>query len=294
VSAWLETYRGVVYRWEVDHNDHLTVAYYFARLGHATLSLLDACGLAADENGRAWLTADCHVRYVRELRVGDIMHVSSAPLAVEDDGFVAGHKLIDTGTGALASTFQQRLRLVRDDGTPAALPAAARERLTARRAAWDGPAHEPRQRPGRLDGLRGSACETIEAWESGGSGPSALAAYVHRFSAANSHILAAFGMTPAYMRQTHRGFSTFEFQFSATRALRPGAAVVVRSGLLHVGTSSLRLFHVMADARTGTEIAALHQAGVHFDQAQRRPAPLPPELAECARTLVMPTEGGAR
>jgi hypothetical protein len=50
----------------------------------------------------------------------------------------------------------------------------------------------------------------------------------------------------------------------------------------------------MADARTGTEIAALHQAGVHFDQALRRPAPLPPELAECARTLVMPTEGGAR
>jgi acyl-CoA thioesterase FadM len=93
------------------------------------------------------------------------------------------------------------------------------------------------------------------------------------------------------MRQSHRGFSTFEFQFSAVEVLRPGALVVVRSGVLHVGASSLRLFHVMVDARTGTEIAALHQAGVHFDQDARRPTPLPAELAERARALLVPVEG---
>lgn len=291
MSAWLETYRGVVYRWEVDHNDHLTVAYYFARLGHATLSLLDALGLTPDGDGRAWITAECHVRYMRELRAGEIMHLTSAPIVVERDGFVAGHKLIDTGTGEMTSTFEQRLRLIDHDGAPLALPAAERERLAARRVGWDGPAREQRRRPGTLECLRDSARDTIQAWEGGGSGPSALAAYVHRFSAANSHVLAAFGMTPSYMRQRHRGFSTFEFQFSAAGALRPGALVVVRSGVLHVGTSSLRLLHVMADARTGTEIAALHQAGVHFDQEMRRPAPLPPELADRARALVVPVEG---
>jgi len=26
VGDWLETYRGTVFRWEVDHNDHFTVA----------------------------------------------------------------------------------------------------------------------------------------------------------------------------------------------------------------------------------------------------------------------------
>src|SRR4029077_18686964 len=35
VADWLETYRGIVYRWEVDPNDHLTVAYYFARIADA-------------------------------------------------------------------------------------------------------------------------------------------------------------------------------------------------------------------------------------------------------------------
>ena len=64
---------------------------------------------------------------------------------------------------------------------------------------------------------------------------------------------------------------------------RPGAG----SGLLHVGTSSLRLFHVMSDARTGAEVATLHQAGVHFDHDARRPAPLPPDLADRARALLI-------
>jgi acyl-CoA thioester hydrolase len=293
VTGWLETYRGAVYRWEVDHNDHLTVAYYFARLGHATLALLDALGLAGDDHGGGWLTTDCHVRYARELRVGDIMHVSSAPIGVESDGFVTGHKLVDTGTGELTSTFSQRLTLVDADGAPLALPPDARERLAARRQDWDGPAREHRGRPARLDGLRPGARDTIEASVGDGSGPSALAAYVHRFSAANSHILAAFGMTPGYMRQHRRGFSTFEFQFGAAQRLRPGMPVVVCSGVLHVGSSSLRLFHLMTDARTGAEIATLHQAGVHFDQELRRPTPLPPELAERARALVVPTTADA-
>jgi acyl-CoA thioester hydrolase len=288
VSAWLETYRGVVYRWEVDHNDHLTVAYYFARLGDATLALLDALALAPEGNGRVWLTADCQVRYVRELRVGDIMHVTSAPIALERDGLVAGHQLVNTGSGEVVTTFAQRLRLIGPDGAPASLAAADRERLEAHRVAWDGPTHERRARPNDLDRLGESARDTIRPWEAGGSAPGALAAYVHRFTGANSHVLATFGLTPDYMRERQRGFSTFEFQFGATRPLSAGARVVVRSGLTHVGTSSLRLFHVMSDAATGAELATLHQSGVHFDQEARRPAPLPAELASRARALLVP------
>jgi acyl-CoA thioesterase FadM len=96
-------------------------------------------------------------------------------------------------------------------------------------------------------------------------------------------------MTPDYMRDQHRGFSTFGFQFGATSVLRPGTRVVVRSGLTHVGTSSLQLFHVMSDALTGAELATLHQGGVHFDQEARRPAPLPADMATRARALLVPT-----
>jgi acyl-CoA thioester hydrolase len=289
VGAWLETYRGVVYRWEVDHNDHLTVAFYFARLGDATLALLDALGLPTESDGLLWVTADCHVRYVRELRVGDIMHIVSAPIAIEGDGLVAGHKLVNTGTDEVVTTFEQRLRPVGPDGAPASLRTADRQRLEAARAAWDGPPNQRRARPKSLERLRESARDTIRPWEAGGSVPGALAAYIHRFSGANSHVLAAFGMTPDYMRDQHRGFSTFGFQFGATSVLRPGTRVVVRSGLTHVGTSSLQLFHVMSDALTGAELATLHQGGVHFDQEARRPAPLPADMATRARALLVPT-----
>ena len=44
MGDWLETYRGTVFRWEVDHNDHFTVAYYFARVADAGLGLLAALG----------------------------------------------------------------------------------------------------------------------------------------------------------------------------------------------------------------------------------------------------------
>ena len=48
MNGWLETYRGIVYRWQEDHNGHLTVAFYFAHLGDATLCALESLGLKAD------------------------------------------------------------------------------------------------------------------------------------------------------------------------------------------------------------------------------------------------------
>ena len=117
----------------------------------------------------------------------------------------------------------------------------------------------------------------------------ALSAAVHRFSASNAHLLAAFGLTPAYMREKRRGFSTFEFQLTMGGEVRAGDPLLVRSGLVHVGNSSMRLLHVMIDARTGVEVASLQQSGVHFDQERRRPTPLPDDLRARALAVLVPT-----
>ena len=109
MGDWLETYRGTVFRWEVDHNDHFTVAYYFARIADAGRGLLAALGLAPLDTR----TADSFVRYQRELRVGDIMHVESGVISVELGALVLGHKLFDSGAGALCTTVEQRVRLCR-------------------------------------------------------------------------------------------------------------------------------------------------------------------------------------
>ena len=284
MNGWLETYRGIVYRWEVDHNDHLTVAFYFARLGDATLTLLDSLGLGRDytrRRGNLCLTADCYVRYVRELRVGDIMHMESGVIGLTPDALVLGHKLFDSGAGALCTTVEQRVRLA------APLTAEIRRAAEARQVDWDGPARERRPRPAGLAGFRDSARDVVKAPEADVSGGAALSHYIHRFSAANGHAIAAFGMTPAYMRAEHRGFSTFEFQLELGGALRPGDPVRVRSALVHVGNSSMRLFHVMTNERTDERVATLEQLGVHLDMDARRPTPLPDAIRDRAKAILV-------
>jgi acyl-CoA thioester hydrolase len=277
VGGWLETYRGTVYRWEVDHNDHLTVAYYFARIADAGAALLSALGPSLTTAR----TVDCFVRYQRELRVGDILHATSGVIGLEPDALVLGHKLFDTGADVLCTTVEQRVRLA------APLDAGARRAAEARRVTWDGPARERRPGPTGLDGLRDSARDTVKPAEADVSGGVALPHYIHRFSAANGHVIAAFGMTPAYMRAERRGFSTFEFQLELREPLRPGDGVRVRSGIGHVGNSSLRLLHVMTREPAGDVVATLEQSGVHFDQEARRPSPLPEPLRERARALLV-------
>lgn len=264
-EPWLETYRGTVFRWEVDHNDHFTVAYYLARIADAGRAMLHALGSTPAP------TLDCFIGYRHELRTGDIMHVESGVLAADADGLLLGHKLFDSGSGELCTTVEQRVA--------AKLDASVRAAAEARRVAWDGPAREVRPRPRRLDRLGDAARDTVKAGEVDTTGQLALSAAVHRFSASNAHVLAAFGLTPAYMREHGRGFSTFEFQLAmAIRDVRPGDPLVVRAGLVYIGTSSMRILHVMTDARTGAEVASLQQSGVHFDQDRRRPTPLPEEL----------------
>lgn len=293
MSGWLETYRGVVYQWEVDHNDHFTVAYYFERFGDATLALLEAIGLgptAGERDLGGCLTGDCYVRYLSELRAGDVMHVSSGVIRVEPDGLVVGHKLFNSGTGAVCATVEQRLVSVAlDRRTSLPLTPAQQQAAAARRVEWDGPARERRPQPKDLEGFRETARDVVKPRELDATGGSGLAAYVHRFSAANGHAIAAFGMTPAYMRDERRGFSTFEFQCTFAGELQPGDAVAVKSALLHVGTSSVRVFHKMFDERTGAEVATLDQLGVHLDMDARRPTPLPDALRDTARALLAPT-----
>jgi acyl-CoA thioester hydrolase len=273
-DPWLETYRGTVYRWEVDANDHLTVAYYLARFGDAAAAVLHALGLGPAP------TTECFIHYRRELRVGDLMHVQSGVLAAEADGLVLGHRLVESTEAAVCTTVEHRLAL--------ALTAEQRRAAEARRVTWDGPPRERRPRPATLDGFRDSARDAVKPSEVDELGRLALAAAVHRYSAANGHVLAAFGFTPRYMREASRGFSTFEFQLGFEGGgVRVGDPLLVRSALTHVGNSSMRILHVMTDLRSGERVSTLEQAGVHLDLDARRPAPLPESLRTAALALLV-------
>jgi len=291
-AGWLETYRGTVYRWEVDQVDHFTVAFYFARFEDATDAILHVIGLdlqALEGVGQACVTTGGYVRYRRELRVADILHMRTAIAAVEDDGLRLVHEVLDSGDGALCTTFEQQVALV-DRASRARRPLTPKQREAALARRVDvAPADEGQTAPASPsgdDGFVDSSRDAIKPAEANVLGEAGMAAYIHRFSAANSQVLAAFGFTPAYSRGERRAYSTFEFRLSFPGALRVGDLAHVRTALLHVGNSSIRIYHRLVNARTGELVATLEQAGVHLDLDARRPAPLPPALRERALTLL--------
>jgi acyl-CoA thioester hydrolase len=275
--SWLQTVRSAVNRWEIDSTDHFTVAFYFARLGDATFAMLDTLGL----NPSAAHTSDMYVRFQRELRVADIFHIDTGVIDLGDDSLLLGHKIFDSGDGALTTTVEHRLR--------APVTPDVRKKADAHRVNWDGPKRETRPQPRGLDKFSDAIRDSVRPWEIDLTGGCALMHYIHRFAAANGHATGAFGLTPAFYREQHGGFSTFEFQLAVDGLLRAGDLIVVKSAPLHIGNSSMRIFHQMLDARTGTRVAALDQLGVLLDLDARRPTPLPDWMKERARALVAPT-----
>jgi acyl-CoA thioesterase FadM len=273
---WIETYRGTVFRWEVDANDHLTVAYYLSRFGDAAVKVLHDLGVPAAPTAP---TVECFIHYSRELRVNDLLHVESGVIGVEPEGIVLGHRLVETTEGALCTTVEHRLAVT--------LTAEQRRAAEARRVAWDGPPRERRPRPTTLEGFHDSARDAVAASEVEAGGRLGLSAAIHRFSAANGHVLAGFGLTPRYMREGNRGFSTFEFQLAFESGVRVGDPIVVRSALTHVGNSSIRILHVMTNEGTGERVATLEQSGVQLDLDARRPAPLTADLRARALTRLV-------
>jgi len=285
--SWLETYRGTVNRWEVDNVDHFTVAFYFARLEDAIQALLHDLRLEAAD-GRTWVTTNCDVRYQRELRVGDILHFRSGVVGADDEGLRLVHEVIDSDDGTVCTTIEQTLVLVdRASRKLHALDTGQRQAALARRVEPPAADKQPLPPPPTSDlGFIDSTRDAIKPAEADALGDAALAAYIHRFSAANAHVLAAFGMTPEYCRRENRGLSTFEFRLRFLGSLRVGDLLLVRSTLVHVGSSSMRIFHRLTNARTGALVATLEQSGVHLDLDARRPSPLPPPLRERALAMV--------
>jgi acyl-CoA thioester hydrolase len=290
-DPWIDSCRGGVSAWEVDHVGHFTVAYYHQRIEDAGFAVLETLGLGpacARSERRGCVTTACDVRYLHELRGGDIYHVRSGVLAIEEAALVFGHRLFESASGALCTTVEQRVvhvDLATDE--PIALAATQRRAAEAHRIDRQEPPPERRPRPRGDEGFVDGALDTVKPSEMNVLDRSALSHYIHRFSASGGHLMAAFGMTPAYMRAEQRGLSTFEFQLSVTAPLRSGDLVRVRSALVHVGSSSLRLFHRMTDARTGGEVATLEQSGVHLDREARRSVPLPDALRSKAVAMLI-------
>ena len=174
------------------------------------------------------------------------------------------------------------------DITVARLPPETRDAIGRRLLPWLGPAVERRPGPSTLEGFIPTARDRVKPMDLGPDGNFTLAAFVHRFTAASVQALAAIGATASYLESARKGYSTFELALQASGWPRLGSPVLVETGIVHLGNSSIRFMHRMSDPVDGRELARLSQFGVQLDLDTRRPAALPETLRAAAARLLIP------
>ena len=278
--AWVETCRSVVSPWECDVTEHFTIAYYFDRLADAAVTTVENLGLRdiADPALRRF-----DVRFVRELRAGASFHILSAPIALDETAVRFGHQVIDSADGEVTAWAEETL-----DHAAAPLPRDLREAIGGRLSVWPGPAVERRPEPATIEQFIPTVRDRIKPMDLDSGGRLALSGFVHRFTAGSIQALAAIGATSSYMKTERRGYSTFELALRVTGSPRSGDPVLVETGIVHLGNSSIRFVHRMCDPESGTEYARLGQFGVQLDLNTRRPAALPERLRAAATRLLVP------
>ena len=278
--AWVETCRSVVSPWECDVTEHFTIAYYFDRLADAAVTTVENLGLRdiADPALRRF-----DVRFVRELRAGASFHILSAPIALDETAVRFGHQVIDSADGEVTAWAEETL-----DHAAAPLPRDLREAIGGRLSVWPGPAVERRPEPATIEQFIPTVRDRIKPMDLDSGGRLALSGFVHRFTAGSIQALAAIGATSSYMKTERRGYSTFELALRVSGSPRSGDPVLVETGIVHLGNSSIRFVHRMCDPATGAEYARLGQFGVQLDLDARRPAALPERLRAAATRLLVP------
>ena len=110
--------------------------------------------------------------------------------------------------------------------------------------------------------------------------------YVGKFDEASWHLLAAIGITPTYIRETHSGMAGVQQNITYKRELFPGAIVEIRSRIVSIADRKIVWSHEMFDSENGELCATCELTGVHIDRGARRAKPFPPEVRAAADALL--------
>jgi len=279
MAAGIETHRSMVKAWECDSFGHFTVAYYFDRFADASVTAREK--LAVPDG---WTSTEYLARFTSELRAGEAFHIETGLIVIEDTAIRLGHSLVNSATGKVCTTIEERLE--EQPGSPK-LSTRERTALETHAVAWETAKEDSGFADSATEGWIVSARDRVRPAELDATGHLGLAGYVHRSSIGCIQLLTAMGLSPDYLREFRRGFSTFEVKL---RLEAPGPAagdaLAVTSGLQQLGTSSVRMIHRVSDTR-GRRVATLRQSGVHFDLEARRSTAIPAELREKAASLLL-------
>ncbi len=107
IPAPLELYKDLILPEWIDYNGHMNVAYYVLVFDRATDDFFDFMGLTAEYRTAANVsafTAEMHVNYIREVKEGDEVFVTTQLLDYDTKRFHYFHRMYHAEQGYLAAT----------------------------------------------------------------------------------------------------------------------------------------------------------------------------------------------
>lgn len=115
-------------------------------------------------------------------------------------------------------------------------------------------------------------------WHCDHTGHMNAMAYAGRFDEASWQLLSLFGLTSHYFRKYQRIVATVQQETTFNRELSPGDLIEIRSRMLEIRETALRVYHEMLHIETNETVAVSTSTEAHLDGATRKPCPLPPEI----------------
>ena len=126
---------------------------------------------------------------------------------------------------------------------------------------------------------------TVYPWHCDHVGHMNVMWYVGKFDEATWQLFNALGLTPATLREQHRGMAAVDQHISYLLELHAGDVVSVLSRVLEIKEKSLRFEHEMKHDGTGEVVARTTLKAVHLDRVTRKSCAFADEVRARAATM---------
>ena len=138
-----------------------------------------------------------------------------------------------------------------------------------------------------MSGLIETYRGVVYPWQCDHQGHMITKEYVGCFDAAFWHHLTAMGFTRAYLDGNNCGFADVKDTLEYKAEVPVSARIIVESGLIRVGKSSIIARHIMSDVETGEVSATSEKITVYFDLEARASAPIPDEKRDVLESFIV-------
>ena len=102
----IETYRGVVYPWHCDFNEHMNVQHYVGKFDEATWHFFGHLTITASflrKNKKGLVAVEQHLTYYKELLAGDLIVIKTQLLELKPKSITFLHKMYNSENEELAA-----------------------------------------------------------------------------------------------------------------------------------------------------------------------------------------------